>query len=99
MRTVIKVISFLLLIPWGYATWAMYKWDPVNNQTGEMYQCRWKTDEGIKTYDCLIKLSNGEIAGVSNFILDDESHKNITVKVEVNKLRKKLKRYTFISSS
>ena len=78
----------MLLVATGYAIWATDKWEPVNNQTGEMFQCMWKTDEGRKIYDCLIKLSNGEIAGISNFVLDDESHKNITVKVEVDKFRK-----------
>jgi len=100
VKTAIKWIG---LIAWitalSYATWAQSKWDPADNQTGVMETCRWKTSEGIKKYDCLIRLSNGELASLHKFILEDENHKKVTMKVEVNKLRKSRKRYTFISSS
>ena len=100
MKTTIRLICFIGLIYITYAAWAGNKWGPADNQTGviEVYTCRWKTNEGVKRYDCGIRLSNGELAFVKQFVLDDESHKKITVKVEVNKLRKKRKRYTFISS-
>jgi len=87
---------FLLSI---YAVWANGQWEPLDNQTGIMENCRWKTSENTKVYDCVMRLPNGEIAVVSNFILNDYSHKSVTLKVEANKLRKKRKRYTFISSS
>jgi len=82
-----------------YAMWAHNKWSPADIQTGVMENCRWKTNEDGNRYDCLIRLPDGELAGLKNFVLDDENHKNVTLKVEVNKLRKKRKRYTFISSS
>lgn len=70
----------------------------IDNETGVLETCRWKTIDGVNNYDCLITLSNGESGAIKSFVLDDESHKQVTVKVEVNKLRKKRKRYTFISS-
>jgi len=99
MKTAIRLISFIALIYSIYAIWAHNKWNSADNQTGVMENCRWKTNEGINKYDCLIRLSDGELASLHNFVLDDENHKKVTVKVEVNKLRKKRKRYTFISSS
>ena len=78
--------------------WAAGQWEPADNQTAVMEQCRWKIEEGKKIYECIVRLSDGETAGVKNIILSDNSHKEILVKVEANKLRKKRKRYTFISS-
>jgi len=93
---VICVIGFSLAI---YASWAGNQWVSVGNQTGVLETCRWKEIDGINHYDCIIRLSNGESGAIGSFVLDDENHKNVTVKVEVNKLRKKRKRYAFISSS
>lgn len=82
-----------------YALWASNQWISAYNQTGVLETCTWKTIDGVNNYDCLIRLSNGELGSIKSFVLDDESHKRVTVKVEANKLRKKRKRYTFISSS
>ena len=99
MKLVFKIMSIPLFLVSIYGIWANGKWEPLDNQTGIMENCRWKTNENTKVYDCLIRLSSGELAGVHNFILDDESHSNVTVKVESNKLRKKRKRYTYIGSN
>lgn len=99
MKTIWRIFVTLLLIPASYVLWANNKWDPAESQTGVMENCRWQTNEGVKTHECLIRLSNDELVGVVKLILDDDSHREVTLKVEVNKLRKKRKRYTFIGSS
>lgn len=98
MKSAFRIIHVLLFLLSIYAIWAHEKWEPLDNQTGIMENCRWKTSQGIKVFDCLIRLSNGELANVQSFMLDDESHKYVTLKVEANKLLRKRKRYTFISS-
>jgi len=99
MKIAIRVMAGIALIYFIYAFWAQKQWDSVGNQTGVIETCRWKITDGIKKSDCLIKLSDGVRGSLKQFILDDESHKQVTVKVEVNRLRKKRKRYTFISSN
>ena len=99
MKTALKIISSIVLLCMTYIAWAGTKWIAVDNETGVLETCRWKTIDGVNNYDCLITLSNGESGAIKSFVLDDESHKQVTVKVEENKLRKKRKRYTFISSS
>lgn len=99
MKLVFKIMTMPLFLVSIYGICAIGNWEPLDNQTGSMEICRWKTKEDTKMYDCFIRLSSGEFADVHNFILDDESHSNVTVKVESNKLRKKRKRYTYISSN
>jgi len=88
MNTAIRLIRFIALIYSIYAIWSHNKWDQANNQSGVMETCRWKTNEGINNYDYLIRLSDGELADLHNFVLDNENHEKVTVKVKVNKLRK-----------
>ena len=98
MKMVLRLIGLLLLIYFAYSYWARNKWEPAGNQTAVMEQCRWKIEEEKKIYECFVRLSDGKFTGVRNIILSDDSHKEILVKVEVNKWRKKRKRFTFISS-
>ncbi len=71
------------------------RWERVDDETGQILDCVVKIKPNDKSSsDCSVRMPDGKITAVRDIKPYNHDNRLITLKVEVNKLRKKQKRYS-----
>lgn len=103
MRVFLRLAGLALFSISAYLFWADRTWEPAGYETGVLEVCRRLPTEPTRPFQCVAKLPDGSQTNAFEMVFenDDITLKNLNggkvkLKVDVNKLPRPSKRYTFV---
>ena len=95
IRHLFQLGSIFLVLFAIYFSFQISTWERVDDETGQILDCVVKIKPNDKSSsDCSVRMPDGKITAVRDIKPYNHDNRLITLKVEVNKLRKNQKRYS-----